>query len=81
MVSVGEDVELAEALLPLLRAVSGGRVGEEECEMYETGGEKGVSMFDVLRLADEGGKGPAQVEKMLHVGMVGRLLGRGPLQC
>ena len=57
--SLGEDVELAEALPPLLRAVSGGRVGEKECEMYETSGEKGVSAFDVLRLVDKGGKGTA----------------------
>ena len=56
---MGEDVELAEALPPLLRAVSGGRVGEKECEMYETSGEKGVSAFDVLRLVDKGGKGTA----------------------
>ena len=47
VVSVREDVELAEAFAPLLRAVcvEDGSV-KRRCEMDETSGEEGLSAFD-----------------------------------
>ena len=51
-----------------------GGVGEEQYEMYEFSGKEGVCTFNVLWLVNEGGKGPLEMEKMLHVGEVGWLL-------
>ena len=77
VVSVWENVELAEALLPLLGSLGGGGIGKDKGEVEKAGGKDGLASFDVECFVDEGREGTVKVEELLQVGVVVGLLAEG----
>ena len=48
VVSVRQNMQVAEALTPLLRSLCGRGIAKEKCEVDEAYGKNGFSTFNVL---------------------------------
>ena len=65
MVSVGQNLKVAEALTPLLGSLCRGRVAKEKGDVDEADCKDGFGAFNVLASVDQCGESTVQVIELL----------------